>query len=138
MAIRTSDALIAGVITLNDNFPTTQAIAAANLLVDQLCADSGYTDAHLTTIETWLAAHYYACFNRAPRASMESAGRGMAQVSYFGRVGLYLTETRWGQMAITLDTEGNLSAWQAAMEKGKPRKASLTWIGNESEYSDAE
>lgn len=133
MAIRTSDALMAGIITISPRFPTTRSIAAANLIVDRKCLESGYTDAHLTEIETWLAAHFYSVVVKSTRPSQESAGRGAAQVSYFGKVDLYLTETHWGQQAIALDTDGNLAAWQAAMIKGKPTKGSLTWVGNETD-----
>lgn len=127
---------MAGVITISPALSTTRSIAAGNLLVEKLCLESGYTDAHLTEIETWLAAHFYSVVDKATRPQMESAGQGAAQITYFGRVGLYLTETHWGQQAIALDTEGNLAAWQAAMEKGKSKRASIGWLGNDPGVSD--
>ena len=59
MAVRVTDADVEALVDVDSSIGLTPFIAAANELVTELCTDSGYTDARLTMIEAWLAAHFY-------------------------------------------------------------------------------
>lgn len=102
-------------------------ITTANELVTELCEPVGYTEARLELIELWLAAHFYAV--RDVRAASESAGP-VSETKQF-RLGLVLQVTMYGQQALALDTAGALAALSKATEEGKPRRVSVTWLGQE-------
>ncbi len=128
MAIRTTQELVGAVVELDSTIDVTPFIADANILVDDLCLESGYSDAKLTRIETWLAAHLYAV--RDPRVSSESAGPVSATYQY--RLGLFLAGTMQGQQAMLLDTAGNLANLNKDIENGKknPAVAKILWMGS--------
>lgn len=125
MAIRANDD---GVIELIDGVPSgtslTPFIAVANALVDEVCLDSGYDEARLTLIETWLSAHFYSVRN--PQAKSE--GVGPISESRDIQTDLQLQSSRWGQTAMILDTAGNLANLSRQMEMG--RKAFVVSVTN--------
>lgn len=132
---RTTKAYIATIIELDVSIVPNDAamepfITVANELVTEVCTgDSGpataYTDARLELIERWLAAHFYAI--RDPRVANESAGGVSA--SYESRVDLGLNLTRYGQMAMMLDTNGGLAKLDVDIKKGKPH-VGVFWPGD--------
>lgn len=113
MAIRTTDSAVTGIIEVDVDIPLTPFIETANNLVDRVCVNSEYSDATLELIERWLSAHFYA--TRDPRASMERAGSVEEQFEGSTKVGL--SNTRYGQQALLLDTAGNL----ALLDQGRGR-----------------
>ena len=125
MAIRTSAAAIQGIIEHDDTIPLTPFIEVASSLIDELCVDSGYSDARLELIERWLSAHFYAV--RDPRATPE--GAGSVNVSYEAKVDLALNLTRYGQQAMLLDTAGSLASLNQSTQEGTPRRTGITWLG---------
>lgn len=118
------------IIEVDALFRDTQLIPFMEMsheLVDELCLDSGYTEARLTKIETWLAAHFYAI--RDPRSTQESAG---VSAQYESRVDLNLALTRYGQQVLLLDTGGNFAALNIQARDGKNKGyVQTTWLGTE-------
>jgi len=106
----------------------TVFIDAANSLVTELCSDSGYSDARLAQIELWLSAHFYAI--KDPRAKSEKAGSvGQTLQS---KVDLALSVTHYGQMAMILDTAGNLAAVNKQAQEGTATPSpGATWLGTD-------
>lgn len=112
---RTTSDLVKEIIEVDDTLGSLDPfIRMANQLVDEVCLASGYAESRLTDIETWLAAHFYC--SKDPRVSSEQAA-GVGQ-SFINRVGLFLQSSTYGQMALVLDTAGNLAKLSKQMEKG--------------------
>jgi len=91
-------------------------ITPANQLVDALLLDKGLGEPRLTEIERWLAAHFVAM--RTPAET----GRGVAESRHdyeTPTVGQHLNGTRYGQMAIVLDTTGTLAALADVSQRAK-------------------
>ena len=124
---RITDSDVEGVIAVDDSIDLTPFITVANELVTELCTDSGYTDARLALVETWLAAHCYAI--RDNPVSMEKAGS--VNVSYQYKVDLALDQTRHGQMAMLIDTAGNLAKLNQRIKEGESATVSLNWHGED-------
>ena len=98
---------IAKIIDVESGHDLTPFMTAANALVVEKCSNSGYTTDRLTLIETWLAAHFYACsINVQPAAERI----GALSINYQGRTDLGFDLTHYGQMAMRLDTAGSLAA----------------------------
>lgn len=104
MAARVDDAGVKEI--LDTTVTTTPFITAANLIVDQHLLGHGLTDALLTEIERWLAAHL-AC-TRDPRVAKEALD-GEFNVTYEGQTGLGLNRTSYGQQVKVLDPTGRLA-----------------------------
>ncbi len=81
-------------------------IMAADLLIDELMTDAGYSEAHLKEIARWLSAHY-ACTLDPRLLSEKVAG---ADVKYQTKVGDGLEASSYGQQVLTLDTKGILKS----------------------------
>ena len=96
-------------------------ILPAGQLVDRVAAaDSSLAAAILEEIECWLAAHFASM--RDPRASKSTIGP--TSFTYEGKTGMGLEFTRYGQMALLLDSTGTL------VKLGKQLlKASVTSLG---------
>jgi len=117
---RTTPELVAGIIEVDGSITLDPFILAASVLVDDIAEKSGHSSDRLQLIETWLAAHFYTV--RDPRPTSERAST--IEVRYQSAVDLNLNTSHYGQMAMTLDTSGQLRAISA----GK-RKPSVTWLG---------
>lgn len=100
-------------------------IAAAEEMVNNLCLKSGYSSNLLCIIETWLAAHFVAI--RDPR--YQSEGIGAANASYIASGGMNLSQTPYGQQALTLDWKGNLAWIDKHISQGKRAVAGITYLG---------
>lgn len=116
---------LAKVIELDANIDTTVFIQTANMLVTEHCSSSGYSEARLTLIETWLAAHFYAIRDR--QVVTETAGEVSA--TYQSRVGLFLKNTHYGQQALVLDTAGGLAALDRNTETGGRQVVGIHYLG---------
>jgi hypothetical protein len=84
---------------------TTPFITTSTLIVDEELLSEGMTDARLTQINLYLAAHF-ACI-RDPLA--ESQKMGDAQEKYQGKTGMGLEATFYGQQVKLLDSSGILA-----------------------------
>jgi len=129
MAIRTTNALVEAIIEVESGIVLTPFIAAANTLVTKFCTDldEDYTAAELQQIETWLAAHFYTV--RDPRADEERAGPVSQRLQ--SKVDLGLSTSHYGQMAMTLDYYGGLSALNESIKNGTSNTVGMTWLGTE-------
>lgn len=123
---RTTDENVGGVTEVDDTISLTPFILSANLLVTELCTASDYSDERLELIERWLSAHFYRI--RDPARTAEKVGP--IGENYLTQIGLHLNQTREGQMAMMMDTAGNLARLQ--LDMSKPRKTVRTmWLGQE-------
>lgn len=86
----------------------TASIATANLLVEEELVGSGLTEARLTEIEKYLAAHFATLAKE--RGGVVRTTSGESAESYRQVHSKYqgLNSTTFGQQAITLDTTGKL------------------------------
>lgn len=132
MAVRTDATavqaiLLAGIENTNYDAESPSLvpfIRAASIMVDNLvtCAtDKGLTVSSdtLTEIETWVAAHAYQMADQGYSEKTTERARGKFQ----GVTKMYLEGTKYGQMAMMLDTTGCLAEMSQAMF------GSATWGG---------
>ena len=126
---RSTAVLIGAIIEVDDDIGLDPFINAASMLVTSVLAGVDTSEADLTQIETWLAAHYYAI--RDPRASSEKAGSVAESFDY--EVALGLNQMRYGQMALSLDVTGKLAYHNRKTTEGLASTPSLTWIGTGSD-----
>lgn len=132
MTYRTTEAQVQGIIKTNASITITPFIEVANALVTELCASSGYDDTRLELIERWLAAHFYSV--RDAGRLTERAGPVSKQIE--SRVDLGFDVTRHGQMAMRIDTAGNLAALNEQSKRGASITPGVTWLGTEEEEED--
>lgn len=111
---RTTSSAVGMIIEVDANVSLTPFIEAASALVDDVCLKSGYTDNRLELIERWLAAHFYTA--RDPRAESEKVS--VIAVKYQSKVDLGLNSSHYGQMAMRLDTKGNLALLESKSKSG--------------------
>lgn len=131
---RATDADVELVVEVDASISLTPFITIANELVTELCTNSGYTNARLILIETWLAGHFYLIRDQA----VASEKAGSVAVSYQYKIGLMLAQTKHGQTAMMLDTAGNLAALSKRMEEGEPAGIQFTWLGEDYDTEDDE
>ena len=112
---------------VDDSISLTPFIVAAEELVTECCVDSDYTATRLAMVEAWLAAHFYLIRDQA----MASERAGDMGVNYQYQIGLNLQQTKQGQMAMTLDTAGNLAALSKRIEEGKSFSIHIGWLGTD-------
>lgn len=89
----------------------TAPIDAAHAHLDALV--TGLSEAQLTQIELYLAAHYAVL--GTPTAHLTGTGAGGVSISASGEFGRGLDATLYGQMAKRLDTSGKLAEQDRAM-----------------------
>jgi len=129
MAIRTTSDAVSAIIRVKTGASLTPFIEAANALVTELCAEvTTYNDARLELIERWLSAHFYAIYD--PRRESDKAGVVSKKIQ--SRVDLGFDVTHYGQMAMRLDTNGELAALNEQIKNGSRYvPASVSWLGTE-------
>ena len=137
MAIRTTTALIEGIIEVNSAISLTPFIAAANAIVTQVSTDlpsmkTAYTTEQLQTIETWLSAHFYTV--RDMRAERERAGS--VEEKFQSKVDLGFNTSHYGQMAMRLDWHGGLAALDKKILKGNYKVPTVSWLGKTKDEAD--
>lgn len=121
MAIRTTEALVRGIIRVNPNIVLTPFIATANSITNFVATrdSSGLLSAEtLELIERWISAHVYS--NRHQLYASKVTGRSSAVFQW--KTDMYLEGTTYGQTAIMLDVTGTLAGL------GK-KKVSIDWLG---------
>lgn len=96
-------------------------ITGAHVLVCDTLDGYGVLPARLLLVERYLAAHFAAITYLS--ASFESVGK--VQASYFGKVGLNLDQTRYGQQAKIFDPTGQLKK----IDDGVIKRYSIDWLG---------
>lgn len=146
MAVRTTSTLVRGVLGDSSTHPKGQGdydgttdldpfIVAASIMIDRVeaCATAKeYTlsSTELEIIERWLAAHMYQMSDQG----YTSKSTGGASASFMGQTGMYLEGTKYGQMALMLDTSGCLHAIS------KRQVATGFWLGtppsSQTDYED--
>ena len=122
------------IVEVDPSIPLDPFIEAAHSLIIRECSDSGYDDETLELIEVWLSAHFYRIRDTAPA----SEKAGSVAVSYQYKVDLVLNQTRYGQMAMLLDTAGNLAALNKRTEEGEPATVSILWGGTSYDTEESE
>ena len=134
MANRITEEEVGELVEVDENISATPFINAANQLVTELCTGSGYNDERLATIEAWLAAHFY--LMREQVVASEKTGAAVSNYQY--QIGLMLNQTKHGQMAMLLDTAGNLARHSKQMEEGQSPSVSIFWPGQDYDTEDDE
>ena len=130
---RTTSALVGGIIewesdsTKSTYISLTPFIEGANLLITSECSDSGYDATKLELIERWLSAHFYTI--RDMRAETEKAGSVSQKLQ--SKVDLGFDTSHYGQMAMRLDTAGNLASLNERIKRGGRVGVGVTWLGTE-------
>lgn len=134
MSVRTDSEAVKGVLV--DNYDEdedtgegpdlTPFIEAASSVVDDVSAcaiakGKALTSAKLELIERWLSAHFYVMNDPTFRERANLTSKAV----FDGSTGMYLEASRFGQMAVTLDSSGCLSA----IASGTRKKASAGWLG---------
>jgi hypothetical protein len=109
MANRTDDTEVQKIIALNVLTDTTSFIDTANLLVNENLGTSGLSDARLTEIEKYLAAHLVALHPDERQLTEQKIGE--ATDKYTGAFGKQLDATQYGQMVMLLDTTGTFRGY---------------------------
>jgi len=102
-------------------------IETANSIVEDILGDLGYTTTKLALIEAWLAAHFYAISSK--ETSMETASSVSEQYQY--KLGLFLSNSMYGQQAMAIDTSGKLANLNKQFEKGSKTTLKLYHLGTE-------
>ena len=142
MAVRTTTALVEGIIEVDSAISLTPFIAAANAIVTQACVTwvathaslTAYTAEHLQTIETWLSAHFYTV--REGRAFEERAGTVSERKQ--SAVDLGFNTSHYGQMAMRLDWHGGLAALDKKALKGNFKTPTAAWLGKTKDEAGTE
>ena len=114
MATRSTEEEVKKIIdTAFTNEQVTPFLRAANRLITDVLADEEYSDALLTDIECWLAAHFLSAA-LDPQIKSEKTGDG--QWTYHGKSGLGLNFTPYGQQVMMMEHHGVLA--QISNSKG--------------------
>lgn len=94
--------------SLSDEVINHNHIDTANVFVNEYLLDAGLSDAMLTKIELYLAAHYVALTDEGGALTRDKLGD--ADQSYANIYDSGLGSTRFGQSAMALDITGTLTA----------------------------
>jgi hypothetical protein len=124
--------LVGGVVEVDDGDDLTPFIRSAHRLIVRFCEPflnngtaNAYTADDLTDIETWLAAHFYACLSRQTRSEQA----GTVRADYESKVDLHLDVTIYGQQAMVLDPNGGLASWNNRIDSIRNITAEVLWLG---------
>lgn len=101
MALTTSD-----VEEIYDGTVNAVSVTAAENISKKL-SDCDYTDAELLEIQRWLGAHVQAMIDG--KSNVVGKKQGERSISYSDTFGKNLKATRYGQVAVSLDTCGKLA-----------------------------
>lgn len=135
MPFRTTPSLVRGIIEVDAAVDLDPFILPANELVTELLDGddpTGFTDERLELIERWLAAHFTCMFD--PRPAFEKAGR--VSTSYETKIELGLNLSKYGQMAMRLDTSGKLASLDRESNSAKgntPGTPRVYYLGKDSD-----
>ena len=129
---RVTDAEVEAIVDYDDNITLTPFINIANQLVTELCSDSNYSDNRLLEIERWLSGHFYVMRDQ----TFASTKAGSVAASYQYQIGLFFKQSKQGQTALALDTDGNLAKLGKQMEDGKGGSVVIGWMGQDYDTED--
>lgn len=137
--LRTTPALVEGIIQVQEDVDLLPFIYGANSLVTNVCSNSGYSDGYVNStmelIERWLSAHLYTIFDN--QLSMAKAGTVM--VGYQYKISYGLKNSMYGQQAMLLDTAGNLAALDNTAQVKRKIVVGGSWLGcNRWPYGDVD
>lgn len=104
MARVTQDQVKSVIVTSIDD--VGMFVETAAMIVDEQLNDKGMTDARLTKIELFLAAHFVTLRERQKK----SEAMGTSSADYEGVTRMNLQASLYGQTAISLDTSSTLFA----------------------------
>ncbi len=127
---RTTTSLVQGILLGGQDYDTANLpslepyIDSASSLIDAVvaCAIARHrplTAAQAEIIERWVSAHLYAMSDQ----TYAEKWTGKAKMVAHGKTGMHLEATKYGQVAMDLDTSGCLVAITTRS------RASLTWLG---------
>lgn len=103
---RVTEAEVKEIIDVDEDLTSILAhIMSANILVTKVLGTAGLEEDHLKEIERWLSAHFVAIQDQ--REKRVDTGEG--KVEYWGKVGLGLDFTSYGQQVKVLDTTGKMA-----------------------------
>lgn len=120
----TTSANVVKICELDSGDSFDEFVAIANAIVyDALDATTALDNVRKELIARYLAAHFYRIYK--PEASTERAGPVGETSATKAKVGEGFALTRFGQMAMSLDTTGTLRR----MNEGKQVTVGLTWLG---------
>lgn len=111
------------IIELDPDIDAQPFIEDGISFVTDVCGGSSYTDDKFERITRYISAHFYCLMD--PRTQSEGV-KGIT-ARYEGQTGKYLEFTRYGQMAMLLDTDGNLKTLN---DTGTRVKAGIWHLGN--------
>lgn len=136
MAVRTTAGAVEAICEVEPTISLTPFIETANSVVTRVCVKTptSYTSVELELIERWLSAHFYC--TRDPKTIFEMAGAVAAR--YEGKVDLNLNNTRYGQQAMLIDTEGGLAALNREVGRKGVGRVRVNWVGTDSDEDDEE
>ena len=115
MPFRVIDEEVRQLITLKDTQDSTPFIETANSIVDAKLLTSGLSDTTLRQIELYLAAHFSSL--AFERGAPKRIRIGESVEEFYQDIGPGFRQTRFGQMAVVLDTSGTLSSINAGATK---------------------
>ncbi len=121
----TTPELVKGLIDVDDTVDLTPFINAADQLIVNLCLKSGYSNDLLTTIETWLSAHFYTILDN----QLQSIKAGAAAAVFMQKIDYGLKCSMYGQQAMRLDWKGNLAAMDNTIQIRRIIKVGGFWTG---------
>lgn len=127
MAARTNPTNVATVIDVASGDDLDVFIDSAHLIVNSQIFTPGHTtDAtELELVERWLAAHFYATYNQ--QGQQERAGK--VSITYQGKTGMALENSKWGQTAMLVDSSAQLAQWNDSVKKGRKTTVGITYLG---------
>jgi len=108
MAARVTDADVKGIIDVPASRDTSSIIDVANRYVDKYLLPEGLTEVELKDIELYLSAHFVAL--TVEHGGLVSEDVGDSSQSYANVYKSGIRSTRYGQMAISLDSTGKLAS----------------------------
>lgn len=116
MTHRVIDDEVRQLITIEDTDDSSPFIETANIIVNAKLLSSGLSFEMLRQIELYLAAHFTSlAFERGAPKRMRV---GESVEEFYQDIGPGLRQTRFGQMALFLDSSGILGSTNAQV--GKP------------------
>lgn len=83
-------------------------ITSANLIVTDNLSNVSYSAAKLKEIEIWISAHAVAMDD--PEIAKEKVGQDTEATYSMGKLGEWLQRSRYGEMALLMDTSGKLAS----------------------------
>lgn len=107
MANRVTDEQLRAVVGAAADEVVTFYIDDANLLVNETLVGHGLSEDRLTVIEKYLAAHLYVL--TVERGGLTKDKVGESEQGYVDFTGKGIASTRFGSLAISLDTSGQLA-----------------------------